>query len=276
MTGVNRLFAAGFGLAVWTMSATAVADDSFDTVSIAGLVATGQPSAQSLSILHADAEGAVLPTTCSSLYTPAQIAYRAAFQGLVVSTLSMMDLLAAAAELPRGDALDALDVNGDSRLDLLDFAAIEASGQSFDSARAGFRDISGTGFLSGYWDLVEPSEDRDISGTGFDLILEVSELLVQDRDISGTGFDLILDLGEQMQEERDISGTGFDAVLEQLGRLQVNRDISGTGRVAADSFDILGQQVINAMNRLAVDDVAGAGAELVLGYLAAAAMLTED
>ena len=276
MTGVNRLVVAGLGFALCALSTTADAGDTFDTTSMGGLVATGQPLAQGLAPLHADTQGGMVPQSCSSLYSLEHIGYRAAFHGLVVAAISMLEVLADSTDLPRSDALLALDVSGDNRLNLLDFVAVEASGLQFDEARAGFRDISGTGFLSSVWDQFEPTEDRDISGTGFDLIVEVSDLLAQDRDISGTGFDAVLDLGERMQEERDISGTGFDAVIDQLGRLQVNRDISGTGRVAADSFDILGQQVINAMNRLAADDVAGAGAELVLGYLAATAMLTED
>ncbi len=255
MNALNRACAAALAVIVSLGSVSASTNDAPDTLALQSIVIAAKPLAETLSARYTDAEFAAVPATTAELYRLEFTGYRSAFQGLAISTLSMLTLLQDAQATGRSAALLQLDTNADGRLDLLDFAFIERSGDEWQTPLYG---------------------ERDITGTGFDLSVRATQSMTEDRDITGTGFDLILDLGESMREDRDITGTGFDAVFEQLGRLQVNRDITGTGRVAADSFDILGQQVINAMNRLAADDVAGAGAELVLGYLAAAAMLTED
>lgn len=276
MNALNRACAAALAGIVSLGSVSASTNDAPDTLALQSIVIAAKPLAETLSARYTDAEFAAVPATTAELYRLEFTGYRSAFQGLAISTLSMLTLLQDAQATGRSAALLQLDTNADGRLDLLDFAFIERSGDEFETARSAFQDLSGTGWIGPYLWQTPLYGERDITGTGFDLSVRATQSMTEDRDITGTGFDLILDLGESMREDRDITGTGFDAVLEQLGRLQVNRDISGTGRVAADSFDILGQQVINAMNRLAADDVAGAGAELVLGYLAAAAMLTED
>lgn len=274
MNALNRACAAALVCFASVGSAVASPSAPLDELALQSIVVAAKPLAETLATQYAG--GDAVPATTAELYQLEYIGYRSAFQGLAISTLSMLTLLQDAQAPGRSPAALQLDTNADGRLDLLDFAAVEGSGDQFETARPAFQDLSGTGWIGPYLWQTPMYGERDITGTGFDLSVRATRSMTQDRDITGTGFDLILDLGESMREERDITGTGFDAVMERLAALQVNRDITGTGRVSADSFDILGQQVINAMNRLAADDVAGAGAELVLGYLAAAAMLTED
>lgn len=265
LMGCAAIFGAG-------ASGGAAAQVSFDVVSAEAIIATTHPLATALAGYH---ELGLAPQDLNALNSPLNAGYRTALQGLIIGSLSTLEILASSQTLPRDAAMSQLDVTGDGRVDLLDVVAVQGTQTNLDSARPSFRDISGTGFLSTVWDRIPMTTDRDISGTGFDLIIEATRLLASERDISGTGFELILDLADQV-ETRDISGTGFDVLLALLTGLNTSRDISGTGRIAADVFDILGQQIISAMNRLADDDVEGAGLELLLGYLAAAEMLAED
>lgn len=276
MYALTRACAAAVCCAVLSVVPSLALADPADDLAIAALLDSAQPQAGALAGLHADQSGESVPATLGEFYSLEYTAYRSAFQSLAISTLSMLTVLASGDDTENAAAWLELDLNHDGRLDLRDMDAIEGSGMNFDSARAAYRDITGTGWIGPYLARIAVGEERDITGTGFDLTIRATRLLMNDRDITGTGFDLILDLGEGMQEERDITGTGFDVVVARFDDFNGNRDITGTGRVAADARDILGQQVINAMNRLAADDVAGAGAELVLAYLVAAEMLLED